>query len=280
MDMIDFMALCSDVETDDGKTETMSPWPRFMQDEIWADRVKFRRMLKEGMGKYRDLYETHGAAFVEWWMGLAPAERKRVFQMPNEELRVQFSTVFDFKTAYQVVMCSVLEQVTKFGDTGYKADGATDCEIFLEEHLRFTKGAWVVAEELYSSDEGCDMFFGMLMQLGGSHLLPVRSRALRKKSADAKRAAEAAGGAGARAGSREEDDEEDNAEDEAGDESKSAKPETGSQSFRADRRLVRLLIFRYYADMAWNRFKRFNVSQTRQHAATVEQRAVVEAKGE
>jgi hypothetical protein len=258
----------------------MSPWPRFMQDEIWADRVKFRRMLKEGMGKYRDLYETHGPAFVEWWMGMAPSERKRVFQMPNEELRVQFSTVFDFKTAYQVVMCSVLEQVTKFGDTGYKADGATDCEIFLEEHLRFTKGAWVVTEELYSSDEGCDMFFGMLMQLGGNHLLPVRPRELRKKAADAKRAAEASSSTGA--SNREEDDDEDNAEDDVGgegDESKSGKPEAGSQSFRADRRLVRLLIFRYYADMAWNRFKRFNASQTRQHAAVIE-RLVVETKGE
>lgn len=42
MDMADFMALCSDVETDDGKTEQKSPWPKFMQDEVGYTRNRFK----------------------------------------------------------------------------------------------------------------------------------------------------------------------------------------------------------------------------------------------
>ena len=44
----DFQALCSDWETDDGKKEKKTPWPDFMQDEVWSERVKFRRALKAG----------------------------------------------------------------------------------------------------------------------------------------------------------------------------------------------------------------------------------------
>jgi len=242
MGMQDFMALCSDVETDDGKQEKRSPWPAFMQDEIWSDRVKFRRQLKDTMVKYQNLYEDHGSVFVNWWLELPIEERKRCFQMPREELRVQFSTTYDFKTAYQVVMCSVLEQVEKFNQTGYKADGATDCEIYYEENLKLKRGAWTVKEELYSTDEGCDMFFGMLLQLGGPHLMPKRDGDLREMSKRAKLQAEGLEG---------HSDDEDR--DEQGEEKEGDK---GTQSFRPDRRLARLVIFRYFADMAWSKFKR------------------------
>jgi len=234
MGMTDFMALCSDVETDDGKTEKTSPWPQFMQDEVWSDRVKFRRMLKDSMGKYRDLFETHGDAFVTWWLSLDAKERGRCFQMPKDEVQVQFETTYEFKTAYQVVMCSVMTQVENFPATKYSSDGGTDCEIYLETSLRAQRGAWTVSEEYFSTDKGCDMFFGMLMQLGGDHLLPKRSLEMREMSAKAK----------VQAAEKDEDNEERKNSSEDG------------QSFRGDRRLVRLLIFRYFADMAWSKFTR------------------------
>mmetsp|Transcript_3106 Transcript_3106/g.9244 ORF Transcript_3106/g.9244 Transcript_3106/m.9244 type:complete len:312 (-) Transcript_3106:198-1133(-) len=260
MDMMDFMALCSDVETDDGRTEKKSPWPQFMQDEVWADRVKLRRMLKDTMSKYRELHEMHGPDFVQWWMELEPRERKRCFQMPKEELRVMFNTIYDFKSAYQVVLCSVLEQVENFPQTGYKADGGSDCEIFLEEHLVATRGAWTVKEEYYNTDDGCDMFFGMLMQLGGDHLLPKRSTELRREGNKAKRRVEADGDDIEDGGGREVDDP---------DESEKKDPQGGSsQSFRGDRRLVRILIFRYFADMVWARFKRAHAAKAQDQQAT------------
>jgi len=78
------------------------------------------------------------------------------------------------------------------------------------------------------------MFFGMLMQLGGDHLLPKRSLEMREMSAKAK----------VQAAEKDEDNEERKNSSEDG------------QSFRGDRRLVRLLIFRYFADMAWSKFTR------------------------
>mmetsp|Transcript_10278 Transcript_10278/g.20162 ORF Transcript_10278/g.20162 Transcript_10278/m.20162 type:complete len:318 (+) Transcript_10278:300-1253(+) len=252
MGMQDFMALCSDVETDDGRTEKRSPWPPFMQNEVWADRVKFRRMLKDTMCTYRERYEEHGPEFVNWWLNLDVNERKRCFQMPKEELRVQFNTTYDFQTAYQVVLCSVLEQVENFPATGYRNDGGSDCEVYFEEHLEARRGAWTMAEEFISTDEGCDMFFGMLMQLGGDHLLPKRPTESRKRAAQAKRDVEEAGkNLDAKSADDDDDDEEDareNGEDKA--------IKNGTQSFQGDRRLVRILIFRYFADMAWTRFKR------------------------
>ena len=146
--------------------------------------------MKEKMPYYRDLQERHGEDFVRWWLETGDRTRKTCFIMPREELQVQFNTTFEFKTAYQVVLCSVLEQVEKFDATGYKVDGATDCEIYFEESLRFHKGAWVVTEDYYNTMEGCDFFFGMLLQLGGDHLMPKRPRELRDVAAKAKAAAE------------------------------------------------------------------------------------------
>ncbi|GBG26503.1 Histone-lysine N-methyltransferase setd3 [Hondaea fermentalgiana] len=259
MGMQDFMALCSDVETDDGRTERRSPWPPFMQNEVWADRVKFRRMLKETMGIYRERFEQHGADFVTWWLELDPKERKRCFMMPKEELRVQFNSTYDFQTAYQVVLCSVLEQVENFPSTGYKNDGGTDCEVFLETHLGTKRGAWTVADAYVNTDEGCDMFFGMLMQLGGDHLLPKRPTESRKQAAQAKRSVEEAGKDLDQKVSADDDDDDDEGEEEAEEEEdadRKKSTDSGTQSFRGDRRLVRVLIFRYFADMAWTRFKR------------------------
>ena len=45
-------------ETDDGRKEKLSPWPTFMHSEVWADRVKFRKRLKEGMAIYKDFYDV------------------------------------------------------------------------------------------------------------------------------------------------------------------------------------------------------------------------------
>jgi len=244
MGMVDFMALCSDVETDDGKTEKKSPWPAFMQDEVWADRVKFRRMLKDSMHVYRERYETYGRKFVKWWLQLDPQERKRCFMMPKEEVRVQFNTTYDFKTAYQVVLCSVAEQVENFAATGYKPDGGTDCEAFFEQNLIAKRGAWTVKDEYVDTEQGLDMFLGMFLQLGGDHLLPKRPVEKRKEAHQTKHVLEE---------SSLDEDEDDQKEENEEDDRKDC---SGAQSFQSDRRLVRLVVFRYFVDMAWAKFKR------------------------
>lgn len=244
MGMNDFMALCSDVETDDGEKEKLSPWPKFMVEEVWADRVKFRRILKEGIPRYRKLNEDFLDEMMDWWVNLDTRTRKRCFMMPKEELIMQFDNTFDFKTAYRVVLCSVVEQVQHFDATGYRADGATDGEIVLEGVLMKKKGAWTVDPDYYDTEEGCQFFFDMMRQLGGDHLMPKRPQELREESEQAKAMAENQAGS-----------------DEEGDVNEQTQT---TQTFRGDRRLVRLLIFRYFADQAWRKFERFRKEKENQ----------------
>ena len=143
-------------------------------------------------------------------------------------------TPTDFKPAYQTILYAIEEQVQKFEMTGYKADGATEPEIALEKYMIFKRGAWCMKEDYYSTDEGCDMFFGMLMQLGGDHLMPKRSYDLRDESEAAKKKAEDGGN------------------------------ENLGPTFRSDRRLVRLVIFRYFANIAWRKFQRFQALKKQQ----------------
>ena len=247
--MNDFMALCSDVETDDGEKEKLSPWPKFMVEEVWADRVKFRRILKEGIPRYRSLNEEHLPELMKWWMNLDTRTRKRCFMMPKEELLMQFDNTFDFKTAYRVVLCSVVEQVQNFEATGYRADGATDGEIVLEGVLLKKKGAWTVDRDYYETKEGCEFFFAMMRQLGGDHLMPKRPQELREESEQAKAMAENQGS---------DDDADTNEQSQT------------TQTFRGDRRLVRLLIFRYFADQAWRKFQRYRQEKESEAATTEE----------
>ena len=43
------------IETDDGRKEHQSPWPQYMQQEVWAERVRLRRILKDDMNKYEQV---------------------------------------------------------------------------------------------------------------------------------------------------------------------------------------------------------------------------------
>ena len=103
-------------------------------------------------------------------------------------------------------------------------------------------------EEYYTSQEGLDMFFQILQQLGGidGHLMLKRPKKMREEAEKARVTAQKESGTSARRGEPEdEDDLED--DDFMGDN------EPG-QSFRADRRLVRILVLRYFADVAWRKF--------------------------
>jgi hypothetical protein len=110
-----------------------------------------------------------------------------------------------------------------------------DYEVFFERCIHTRKGAWVVAKEFTDSDDACDLFFGYLEWLGGKSLLPKKDKTKRPTS--------------------ESIDGEGNAED--GD----AAGESGApreQSFRADRRLIRNLVFGYFADQALRAYLKAN----------------------
>jgi len=217
-------SMCSDWETDDQKKEKKSLWPEAMQEDVWVERVKFRRIMKEGLPMYRDRFVDgpHSEDFMIWLKELDSASKKQIFQMPLQEMHEYINN--NFKHAYQVVLSTVLQQVLNFVDTGYSDDGATLSEVTFEECVFLERGAIVIEPDFYETDEGIDILVDRFKELGGNHLMPKRDDERREKAGNA----------------------------DAAEESKD------SQSFRSDRRLIRVAIARYYADVAWRKFARAN----------------------
>ena len=138
MDMATFFSQCSDLDTDDGKREKQSPWPPFMQEEVWTDRcvfilysrislvgvlprLKLRRILKEQTPTYSEFLEIHGDAFAAWWQVFEKKARYtvhstnittlinawwglRLFQVPKEDLSAILSEGFQMQSAYNIVL--------------------------------------------------------------------------------------------------------------------------------------------------------------------------------
>ena len=225
MRMEDFQKMCSDFETDDGRKEKKSPWPDFMRDDVWSERVKFRRLLKEGLPTYASRFPAGAREtdFTRWFRSIDVKERARAFQMPKDELKLMLNNM-GFKPAYNVVLCAVVEQVERYQDTGYVEDGASDAEVTFDECLYVERGAFVLNPEYYTEPDGIDLLLQRFSELGGPHLLAKRDEERRQRAND------------------------DGPVDEA------AREDT--QTFRSDRRLVRVCMARYFADVCWRKFQK------------------------
>lgn len=82
------------------------------------------------MSEYSKRFCTaEGGEFYEWLITLSAKDKKKVFQMPKEEILSTINVTFKFKPAYQVVLCAVIEQVANYFETGYTEDGGTDAEV-------------------------------------------------------------------------------------------------------------------------------------------------------
>lgn len=124
-----------------------------------------------------------------------------------------FHVKCDIHNEYVVVLGAVTQQVKNFRQTGY-TDARTDAELYLENHLEFNRGAFILRSDFFEIEEGYAAFFAMMDQIGGPRLLPSEDMADTPASAD-----------------------------------------TNGQSFRSDRRLVRLAIFRAFIDNLMRKFK-------------------------
>jgi hypothetical protein len=129
MNMMEFMQACSDLETDDGKKEVQSPWPVFMKNEIWSDRVKIRNMMKKEMARFAEDLEEHGEGMVEHLCNIPANSLTRLFQLPRDELSEIIQEKYDVRGAFLVVFCAVVEQVANFPVTGYSNDGRGEEEV-------------------------------------------------------------------------------------------------------------------------------------------------------
>jgi len=217
----------SDLETDaaDAEIKAMarSPWPPEMREEVWSDRVRVRHKMKKEMSHYKEFWTEHGDDFTEWCKtGIEPKALRKILQLSRSEIVDQLRSRYAIHSAFGHVLESVTEQVARFKDTKYPTDARGESEIRFEQNLAYDRrGGFVLRikdKEGNLKEDVFQIWLGRMMSLGGPSLL---ERAPRKvKSAD--------------------DDEAAGADD-------AEMSETAS--FRGDRRIIRLFIARYWADV-------------------------------
>eukprot|EP00568_Trieres_chinensis_P005816 CAMPEP_0183293254 /NCGR_PEP_ID=MMETSP0160_2-20130417/2009_1 /TAXON_ID=2839 ORGANISM="Odontella Sinensis, Strain Grunow 1884" /NCGR_SAMPLE_ID=MMETSP0160_2 /ASSEMBLY_ACC=CAM_ASM_000250 /LENGTH=306 /DNA_ID=CAMNT_0025454341 /DNA_START=106 /DNA_END=1026 /DNA_ORIENTATION=- len=242
----------SDLETDaadaEFKAAQRSPWPPDMRDQVWADRVKLRFKMKKEMRGYREfLDEVGGTEGLKDFCrnALGPARLRKCIQMPRSEISDRLNSKYGIHSAFAIVICAVVDQVANFGVTGFPPDGRGAEELEFEGALRFDRrGGFVLPVVERNSEtrkytelneEVLDVLVNTIKSLGGPKLL---HRAPKKVVSNA---------------GSDEDDEEGGADD-AEAESETVPGQAGP-SFRSDRRVVRLLIARYWADQLMAKYE-------------------------
>ena len=263
-----------DYELNDVDSNT-SPWPLEMRDLIWADRVKVRYKMKKEMDEYNDFFRTVSLSrttdavssvpddgngddavdderhLVEWCMNeLGTTALKRIFQMPRKEVTYILSDKYGICPAYGTVMCAVVQQVANFNLTKYELDGRGKEEIEFEQMLTFHRrggfminvckeGSSIIGDERdkQQREEIIDQdalykFVRLMKSLGGPKLLQ-KGHSLSSTSNKA------------------------NDSDDDDIDVKDRKPSNGP-SFSSDRRIVRLVIAKYWADQIISKYKKAN----------------------
>mmetsp|Transcript_12295 Transcript_12295/g.29569 ORF Transcript_12295/g.29569 Transcript_12295/m.29569 type:complete len:315 (+) Transcript_12295:111-1055(+) len=258
----------SEFDTDSKRDEIAAlhqlPWPVEMKDEVWMERVRLRQYCKRTMKRYKEFWDKSSQptqiilspepttapesessttsslplsqsvpqiTFEEWFMSLERSQLAKYFQLPRTEPleRIQQEhhhqqphgqKPFLLHPAFGTVLCAVTEQVAHFNLTCYPSDGRGEAELGFEDILAFHKrGGFTLIDD---SVETRRKWLLRHQTLGGPKLL--------------------------------ENQNDDNSDEEEGDDNATGTgtgtdaPPLSIPSFRSDRRIMRLLIARCFAD--------------------------------
>jgi len=234
----DLIKAVSDLETDAANAEiranSTSPWPSNMREEVWSDRVRLRHKMKKEMNNYKEFWNEHSVDFSEWCKtGIKAKSLHKMLQISRSEIVDCLRSKYGIHSAFGRVLESVAEQVARFKDTKYPTDARGESEILFEKNLAYDRrGGFnlrVKDKEGNLKEDILKIWLDRMQSLGGPSLL---ERAPRKVTSD--------------------DSEHD------GDADDVEEIEAATPSFRADRRVVRLLVARYWADELIARFKSSN----------------------
>lgn len=222
----------SDLETDAADKEIKalqySPWPPDMREQVWGDRVRLRQKLKKEIPVYKEFWRQHQEEFSDWCRSLPTTTLRKILQMPRSEITDRLHDKYDIHSAFAVVVTAVVEQVAHFDATSYPTDARGKEEIAFEKNLSWDRrGGFTIK---VSNAEGelihdvLQIWFDRMESLGGPKLL---DRGVSQTQSD-----------------------NDDDDDESGGVDDGKVRDTGKTgpSFRSDRRIVRLLIARYWAD--------------------------------
>jgi hypothetical protein len=236
----DLIAAVSDIDTDQVSQEVAAlqnnPWPVELRDQVWADRVRLRQYLKKSMAGYKSFWTEHGDGFMEWCRRQEVTTLTRLVQLGRSEILEHVQKEYNIHSAYGVVLCAVTEQVAHFALTQYPPDARGIIEEEFENFLTFDRRGGFTLPLRQTTDtesfneEVLQTWFSQMQALGGPRLLE------RGPS------------------TRAENDNENDGEDGDVDAPAAAGSGGASSSFQSDRRLIRLLIARYWADVFQKRY--------------------------
>mmetsp|Transcript_13119 Transcript_13119/g.28476 ORF Transcript_13119/g.28476 Transcript_13119/m.28476 type:complete len:337 (+) Transcript_13119:28-1038(+) len=271
----------SDLETDAADAEfdaaKKSPWPPQMRDQVWADRVRLRHKMKKEMVQYRDFMKKVGGKeglkqFLEEEVG--PSTLWRIIQMPRTEVTEKVHSHYDIHSGLAIVLCAVIEQVANFEITAYPPDGRSETELAFENTLRYDRrGGFVMPVAVRNTetrkfdqmnDEALNVLVSTIESLGGPKLL---HRAPKKRSSTA-------------ASSDDDDDDDTDGIEGGADDARHGEevpvPGQTGPSFRSDRRIVRLLVARLWADQIIHKFEAIRKKKRKEAKKEAEEEAVNE----
>jgi len=219
----------SEFETDAANAEVSAldrlPWPQDMKDEVWKERVRLRQYCKRNMKTYHSFWEEHAKKLQPWFYQLPKQKLCSIFQLARTEIMERLQQQkFLFHAAFGTVLCAATEQVAHFEITKYPIDGRGDAEVGFENILVFDRrGGFTIKDD---TEETRRKWLLRHKSLGGPKLLERNEKNI----------------------SNEEDGDyvDDTDANEEGDGDNQGDQST--PSFRSDRRIVRLLIARCFAD--------------------------------
>jgi len=236
---------CTDLETDTASAELQaaenSPWPPDMRNEVWAGRVKLRMRMKRERKAYREFFEQYTPEAIQSFLcdELGVDGLRKIFQLPrsmiSETLRDQYG--IPKHCAYGALMTTVCEQVAHYSDTKYGTEGHGPEERDFEEILTYDKrGGFVLEFDQESLSEACRIVVARMVSLGGAKLLTRHTKNGNSTNAN----------------------EDDDDGDEDDDDTDGVGKEIVAQgpSFRSDRRMIRLMIAKHWADLIMEKWKK------------------------
>jgi hypothetical protein len=134
VDVVNFIEQCSDL---DGEQNTFSAWPPSIRESVWKDRVKLRTLLKKQTVGFAEEWKRRSIAIVTHWGEMAIEDRDTLLHVSIPEVHNYIHATFDIGAEYAVVLQAVLEQVANFPKTLYKSDGVSSAELSFEQALTF-----------------------------------------------------------------------------------------------------------------------------------------------
>ena len=267
----------SELETDAIQDEINSlhvlPWPNDLKDQVWMERVRIRQLLKVDMKQsympfVKEHFDNDEGGYKDWLYTLEPRRLMNYFQLSRDDVQAYWNKESKYKihAAFGTVLCGVVEQIANFPKTGYPTDGrgrlihqevsdsdtttsiAATGEIEFEQLLTFDKRCGFTLKNLLIEDgntsqkvanrDVLDVWLVRHKSLAGPKLLDRNHKPKKDKTED--------GEDGDENDNDNENDDNDDADN--GGESSSNVESKVTASFRADRRIVRLVIARIWAN--------------------------------